>query len=197
MFEWECDVCPHRIPIFSFSMSPKALLQKYCKDNEALFQILYTHSSQVASKCMQILYKHPEYDVDRDFIYNAALLHDIGVVRVNAPGIHCYGDQPYICHGLLGAEILKKEGLPQYAGVAARHTGTGITAAQIIARKLPLPVADYVPQTLEEQIVCYADKFFSKTHVEDEKSIAQVRKSLEKFGSESVDQFDQWVTRFE
>jgi uncharacterized protein len=54
---------------------------------------------------------HPEMNLDERFIQEAALLHDIGIFLTNAPKIHCFGDYPYICHGYLGAEILRKEGL--------------------------------------------------------------------------------------
>jgi uncharacterized protein len=47
--------------------------------------------------------------------------------------------------------------------VAERHTGTGISYEQIIREQLPIPLQDYTPQTLEERLICYADKFYSKT----------------------------------
>jgi len=40
-----------------------------------------------------------------------------------------------------------------------RHVGAGITQEEAV--KLGLPPRDYVPQTLEEKIVCYADKLIS------------------------------------
>lgn len=30
---------------------------------------------------------------------------------------------------------------------------------------------DFLPETMEEKLICYADKFYSKTHLECEKSI--------------------------
>ena len=52
------------------------------------------------------------------------------------------------------------------------------------------------PQSIEEQIICFADKFFSKTRLDTEKSVEQARRSLEKFGAEGLVKFDAWCERF-
>lgn len=52
------------------------------------------------------------------------------------------------------------------------------------------------PVSIEEQIICFADKFFSKTRLDSEKSVEQARRSLEKFGEEGVVKFDAWCERF-
>lgn len=177
-------------------IQPRELLEKYCADNEPLFTILLTHSRQVARRALAVADAHPELPVDRTFLSEAALLHDIGIVRTDAPGIACRGTEPYIRHGMLGAEILRAEGLPRHARVCERHTGTGLTAETIFRQQLPLPPGDYTPQTLEEQIICYADKFYSKSNLQREKTPEQVCKSLAKFGNESVERFLAWHHRF-
>ena len=176
-------------------MNPLEIIDKYCKDEE-LRHILLVHSRAVADKALTIARNHPELQADEQFIEEAALLHDIGIVRVNAPAIACVGTEPYICHGILGAEILRAEGLERHALVCERHTGTGLTLQQIIAQQLPLPHRDMQPVSIEEQIVCFADKFFSKTRLESEKSAEQARRSLEKFGEEGLVKFDAWCTCF-
>ena len=103
---------------------------------------------------------------------------------------------PAICHGLAGAEILLGEGLPRHARVAERHTGTGITRQAIEQQGLPLPADDYTPQTMEEQVICYADKFFSKSHPEHEKTLEEAIRSLWKFGPECTDKMMQWNKMF-
>ena len=135
--------------------------------------------------------------LDAQFIEEAAMLHDLGIFMTDAPGIQCFGSQPYICHGRLGAEILRKEGYERHARVCERHTGAGITEAQIIAQNLPLPHQDFLPETMEEKVICYADKFFSKTHLDREKTIEKAEKSLMKFGEEGVKRFQQWERMFE
>ena len=176
-------------------MNPLEIVDKYCKEEE-LRHILLVHSRAVADKALAIARNHPELQADEQFIEEAALLHDIGIVRVNAPAIACVGEEPYICHGILGAEILRAEGLERHALVCERHTGTGLTLQQIIAQQLPLPHRDMQPVSIEEQIICFADKFFSKTKLEREKTVEQARRSLEKFGAEGLAKFDAWCERF-
>ena len=176
-------------------MKPLDLINKYCLD-EKQRHILLVHSQAVANKALEIARQHPEWDADELFIEEAALLHDIGIVHVNAPAIECYGMTPYICHGILGAEILRNEGFERHALVCERHTGTGLTLQQIIEQELPLPHRDMQPLSIEEQIICFADKFFSKTRLDTEKTIEQARRSLEKFGDEGLKKFDAWCEMF-
>jgi uncharacterized protein len=81
--------------------------------------------------------------------------------------------------------------------VAERHTGTGLTRQEIVRQQLPLPPQDFIPETLEEQIVCYADKFYSKSRPERVLTVAEAAQSLEKFGADGVRKFLDWATRFE
>jgi uncharacterized protein len=81
--------------------------------------------------------------------------------------------------------------------VCERHTGTGLTREQITRQNLPLPEEDFTPETLEEQLVCYADKFFSKSHPDRVLSVADAARSLEKFGHEGVEKFLEWAKKFE
>ena len=175
----------------------KELIHKYCAGNEALERLLVRHSEDVARRAAAIARAHPELGADEAFLWEAAMLHDIGCCRVSAPGIHCFGTEPYIRHGILGGEILRAEGLPRHARVAERHTGTGLTAAEIVRQGLPLPHRDLTPESIEEQIVCYADKFYSKSRPDAEKTPEQALRSLEKFGSEGLVTFCSWMERFE
>lgn len=179
----------------------EALIRKYCADNTQLIHILLTHSRQVADRALAIIKMHPEWiktgEVDPIFVEEAAMLHDIGVVLCDAPRIHCVGQHAYIEHGYLGAEILRHEGLPKHAAVAERHTGTGITYEQIVREQLPIPLQDYTPRTLEEQLICYADKFYSKTKLGQDKPTSKIRLHLWKYGSDTVQRFDAMQALFE
>ena len=124
------------------------------------------------------------------------MLHDIGIYLTNAPSIFCHGKKPYICHGYLGADILRNEGLPKHALVCERHTGTGLSVEDIERQKLPLPLRDMIPISIEEQIICFADCFFSKSGDMTEKSVDKVRAQLSKFGTKTKDQFDYWCEIF-
>lgn len=176
-------------------MEPLLLINKYYHDATQR-DILLKHSRAVANKALEIAHRHPELNIDVHFVEEAALLHDIGILNVNAPAIACYGTESYIKHGILGAEILRQEGLERHALVCERHTGTGLTLQQIIEQNLPLPHRDMQPVSIEEQIICFADKFFSKTRLNTEKTVEQARRSLEKFGMEGLVKFDAWCERF-
>ena len=174
-----------------------AIIDKYYSNNEPLRHILVTHSRSVAKKALAVARQHPELGADERFVEEAAMLHDIGIFLTDAPGIQCFGREPYICHGLLGGELLLREGLPRHARVAERHTGTGLTIATIRRQQLPLPERDFSPETIEEQIICYADKFFSKSHPDRVLSVEDAARSLEKFGQEGVQKFLEWSKKFE
>ena len=178
-------------------MDYQAIIDKYYPEDNELRHILITHSQSVARRALQIVSSHPELQLNAQFVEEASMLHDIGIFLTDAPGIQCYGAQPYICHGRLGAEIMRKEGFEQHARVCERHTGAGITKAQVIGQHLPLPEQDFLPETLEEKVICYADKFFSKTKLDREKNIGQAEKSLMKFGEEGVERFREWERLFE
>jgi uncharacterized protein len=155
------------------------------------------HSRSVADKALAISEAHPERMWDMKFIEEAAMLHDIGIIFCHAPDIDCHGTYEYICHGYLGADLLRKEGYPRHALVCERHTGTGITLKMIEDNKLPLPPdRDFLPVSPEEQLICYADKFFSKTKLDKEKKIGKIRESLGKYDEDTVRRFDDWHKLF-
>ncbi|MDE6631631.1 MAG: HDIG domain-containing protein [Muribaculaceae bacterium] len=166
-------------------------LNKYYEEGSALLDLLLTHSEMVARKALTVA-EAAKLNIDRDFVYNAAMLHDIGIFRCDASGIYCYGDEPYIRHGIIGGELLRKEGVDEaFARVCERHTGSGLTAKEIAETGMPLPHMDFLPETLEEKLICYADKFFSKSgDPREEKSLDRVRKSMAKFGADSLERFD-------
>ena len=172
------------------------VIDKYYSDNPPLKSLLLLHSTLVARKALAIVDSHPDLGADRGFVEEAAMLHDIGIFLTDAAPIHCFGKFHYLCHGYLGADLLRGEGLPRHALVAERHTGTGLTLKQILERDLPLPHRDMAPVSIEEKIVCFADKFFSKTRPEEEKTVEQAENSLAKFGQEGVEIFSGWCRMF-
>jgi len=172
------------------------VIDKYYSDNPPLKDLLILHSRLVADKALSIAAAHPELGLDMQFLEEASMLHDIGIFLTDADAIHCYGKYHYLCHGYLGADLLRKEGLPRHALVAERHTGTGLTLKQIQERDLPVPHRDMIPQSMEEKVVCFADKFYSKTRPEEEKTVEQAEHSLAKFGQEGVLIFRDWCKLF-
>lgn len=53
------------------------------------------------------------------------------------------------------------------------------------------------PETIEEKLICYADKFYSKTHLDREKTIEQAERSLAKFGGDTLTRFRKMKELFE
>ena len=159
----------------------KQIIDKYYAQQPDLMHILMVHSEAVAQRALRICDAHPELGADRQFVYEAAMLHDSGIVQCDAPGICCHGTQPYICHGILGAKMLRAEGMEQHARVCERHTGAGLSADDIIRQQLPLPHLE----------------FYSKSHIDREKTLAPAEKTLARFGQDSLERFLQWERRFE
>lgn len=178
-------------------IDPFKIIEKYYKKGSDLHKLLIRHSSDVMNKALQIAKNHPELNIDMPFVAEAAMLHDIGINLTYAPDIHCYGVMPYLCHGYLGREILINEGLPLHALVCERHTGLGLTAEDIKEMSLPLPLRDMIPETPEEVLICFCDCFFSKSNLEHEKTVQEVREELSKYTTEvGLQRFDDWCKMF-
>lgn len=172
-------------------MTAIEIIRKYYPENNQLLSLLMTHSKSVAKKAIEIARNLNDPDIDFELLTEGAMLHDIGIFRCKAPGIFCYGERPYICHGIEGAEILRKEGLPRHALICERHTGSGLTAKEIEEANLPLPHRDMLPLSIEEKIICVADKFYSKgTDPKREKSLMQIASEMAMHGKEAL---NRWI----
>ena len=178
-------------------MNVAEIIDKYYPGEDRCKSILVKHSRMVADFALDMARRHPELGLDLDFVEEAAMLHDIGIFMTSAPDIGCNGDAPYICHGYLGAELLRKEGLPRHARVCERHTGTGLTKEAVIRGGWPLPAKDMLPETLEEQLVCFSDKFFSKVkYLNKSRTFAQVEESMARISQDSVEKVREWAALF-
>lgn len=106
-------------------------------------------------------------DVDVNLVEVGALLHDIG--RSKTHGVD---------HVIVGVEIAQSLNLPEtIVSIIGRHVGGGITADE--AKELGWPVKDYLPTTLEEKLVSYADKLIEGSHVVSiERTIEQFSRTL-------------------
>jgi uncharacterized protein len=173
------------------------LLGRYFK-GEAL-EVIAGHGRVVADFALVVCHRLGLAENDCRFVEEAALLHDVGVCRIHAPKLGLHGEYPYIMHGIIGRKILEREGLPLHALVCERHIGVGITVDDIISQKLPLPLRDMIPLTLSEQIICFADLFYSKSpgKITSKKSPEQVRNKLAAIGEGKLQIFDGWMELFE
>lgn len=159
----------------TLSFDYQRIIDKYYPEGTRLRDIYMRHCRSVVSLALEIASARA-LDLDPQQIEAAAMLHDIGIYLCDAPSIECRGSAPYIDHGPLGADLLRREGAPEWAArVAERHTGSGI--------------GEMIPETPLERLICYADKFYSKSGSMERKPLAAVERSLARFGQDSLSRF--------
>jgi uncharacterized protein len=182
-----------------------SIINHFYPNDDALKSLLLMHSRQVRNKAVTIaaMPENRKYQIDLEILANGAMLHDIGIRECNAPSIYCTGTQPYLAHGVVGARMLREYAtlhpefnVEPYARICERHTGAGISAYDVVSQHLPLEVRDYLPETYEEQLICLADKFYSKSRPAEELTVEDVRHSLAKFGDETLARFDRLCETF-
>ena len=178
-------------------MNPNQIIEQYYSKGSELSNLLILHSENVRDKALAIVQKHPELNADANFISEAAMLHDIGIFMCHAPNIYCSGEHKYIAHGYLGSDLLMSHNLPRHALVCERHTGTGLSVADIQKQHLPLPLRNMIPISIEEQIICYADKFFSKSKPNTTLPADTIKKHLKHYGNAQLERFEVWEKIFE
>jgi uncharacterized protein len=179
-------------------MDPVEIIGRHYAPASKSHRILLEHGRLVAEKALTAAARVPHLAPDLAFVESAALLHDIGIFLTDSPILDCHGCEPYIRHGILGREILDALGLPRHGLVCERHVGAGVSAEDILRFNLPLPPRDMRPVTVEEQIICYADKFFSKngSSATREKSVAEIAAGLRPYGADKEERFMGWVALF-
>ena len=174
----------------------REIIEFFYPQDDQLRQTLIDHSTKVRRKALDIA-AASGLEIDPELVDGGAMLHDIGIFKCHAPGIFCNGNAPYITHGIIGGKLLREYGaahgmdLEKYARICERHTGSGLSVEDIRLQKLPLPERDFLPETLEEKLVCLADKFFSKSADSKEKTLDEIRHSMSKFAPESLERFEE------
>ncbi len=179
-------------------MDPVEVIKEFYDPASKAFQLLVKHGQQVAQKALAAAEAVQHLYPDLEFIEEAAMLHDIGIFLTNTPDLGCTGTHPYLCHGYLGRDLLVEKGLVRHGLVCERHVGVGIFASEVRQFRLPLPQRDMVPQTIEEKLICYADKFFSKSANGNgaEKKVPDIVKGLVPYGQEKGELFLAWDKAF-
>jgi uncharacterized protein len=129
---------------------------------EQALQLLFENgcSAKVINHCKAVtklaletanILKGKGLKINSELVEVGALLHDIG--RSKTHTVH---------HAIVGAEIAKAAGLPDSVVlIIKRHVGGGITPRE--AKKLGWPKDVYMPITLEEKVVSYADKLIENS----------------------------------
>jgi uncharacterized protein len=174
------------------------LIERHYPPGSLALRIYLPHCQAVTGLALKIARTHPEFKADEEILAHSAMLHDIGIKFTDSSEIGCFGSLPYLAHGYKGRELLEKEGLAHIAPVCERHIGVGITMDDIRNNNLPLPLRDMTPQTIEEKIVCYADKFFSKSadNLMIPKPFHKVQKSIRKYGESKWKVFEKMMDIF-
>lgn len=179
-------------------LTSQQLFDKHYPEGTKARDFLYVHSLKVMEAALKIAEHNMHLNPDLEVIAQSALLHDIGIMYTNAPEIGCTGHLPYLAHGYMGRALLEKEGFEKIAPVCERHIGVGLSKRDIIEHNMPLPQRDMLPITVEEKIVCYADKFYSKSkvHKTTPKSYDKIRVKIAKYGRDKIKRFDEFVEMF-
>ena len=132
--------------------------------NDDAFTLIYTHCCIVRDIVEQVLVHKPDLVINREIVRAGALLHDIGTYSLYSSS--GFDETKYLTHGIRGEVLLTQEGIDsRIARIASHHTGVGIRRSEIRKRNLPLPDADFLAETIEQELVMYADKFHSKSPV--------------------------------
>ncbi|MFD9322818.1 HD domain-containing protein [Streptomyces sp. NPDC060053] len=172
----------------------RALHERHAPSQEALDLVL-THC-EIVSGIAEQLVARTDLPLDADLVRVGALLHDIGVYRLYDRSGRL-DHRNYIRHGVLGYEILHEEGFPErLRRFCSCHTGVGLTRHDIRAQGLAIPEADYLAETVEEQLVMYADKFHSKTTPPTFLTADSYATRVERFGADKVHAFGVLRARF-
>ena len=178
-------------------MNIRETILEFYRPGTRLYDIFMDHAGAVTARALDVAERLPHLSPDLAFIKQAAMLHDIGIVLTWAKRLECRGDAPYVCHGVLGRKLLDDRGFHRHGLVCERHVGVGISKTDIRHQKLPLPLRDMRPISIEEQIICYADKFFSKNGNNRPKSIPAILDTLSSYGPDKGETFLAWAGRFE
>ncbi len=155
--------------------------------------IILKHSNIIKNFSIEIIKNKKIKDIDINLLIDGALLHDIGAY-------FCLNRDysikiPYIMHGILGEQFLIDNKIDlKIARFASHHTGVGISKEDIKRLKLPLPIKDFIPETIEEEIVCYADNFHSKRGIFS--TFDDIETELRPYGKDKLKRLNEFKKKY-
>jgi len=171
-----------------------ALHERYAPTTAA-FERVYVHC-EIVCRIAERLMESLGDTVDVELVRAGSLLHDIGVYPLfDASGT--LSEATYVRHGVMGHELLRELGYPErLCRFCSCHTGVGLSRADVVRQRLPLPVRDYQARSDEERLVMYADKFHSKTTPPAFLTAPTYASTVRRFGTAKVSRFDALRLRF-
>lgn len=141
----------------------KQLHHKYAP-NDKVYDLVYCHCQivcEIALWCAA--HVKGKVKVDLPLLQAAALLHDIGTYILFDNEGRVANNRLYPQHAILGAKIVADEGIDmRIAKIIETHLLLGLTTQEIIDRPWILPARNYEPDSIEGELLCYADRFHSK-----------------------------------
>jgi uncharacterized protein len=140
-----------------------ALHRKYAP-NDLVYNLVFTHCT-IVNEIAQWAAGNVTNPVDHALLRAACLLHDIGTYILFDNEGHVANERLYPQHAMLGAKIVLDEGLdPAIASLIETHILMGLSKAEITdpTSQWVLPARDYLPSTVEGELLCYGDRFHSK-----------------------------------
>ncbi len=138
---------------------------------------LMSHTLDVMERALQLREKKGG---DLRLVVSGALLHDIGRTVTHD-----------LEHGVEGAKIVREQGWSdELAKIVERHIGGGITKDE--AEEQGLPARSFLPETLEEKIICHADN----TAGEEERFERQIRRTEEAGHQDSAERMRDLAEEF-
>ena len=119
--------------------------------------------------------KRAGQQIDVELVLAGALLHDLGRSKSQT-----------VDHSVVGAQMAENLGLPTaVVNIIKRHVGAGVSLKE--AESMGWPADVYVPQTLEEKVVAYADKIVGNSRkVPIEREIRRLQKENKMEAAERV-----------
>ncbi len=170
-------------------------MSKQLPSREQAIQLLYQNNChpKIIEHCIDVANLALEtaeqlskkgFKLNFNLIESGALLHDIGRSKTHT-----------VDHAVVGAKIAKSLGLPEpVILIIKRHVGGGITGKE--AKEFGWPEDDYVPISLEEKIVSYADKLVENSkRIPIEVTIDQLKSEHKDEAAERVRRLNEEITK--
>ncbi len=155
------------------------LRQNQCSPN------IISHCEAVADLALETAGKLEKKGLKIDFelVQAGALLHDFGRCKTHT-----------VDHAVVGAKMAESAGLPaSVVSIIKRHVGGGITEDE--AQKFGWPQDVYVPISLEEKVVSYADKLIEQSkRVPVELAIKQLQREDKNEAAQRVRNLHEEIT---
>ena len=167
-----------------------AIIHRYYPEGSDIERVLRQHAEDVTGLALELVDAHPRWGSTASSSRRRRCSTISGSIRPVRPRSSAQAKLPTSYTATSEPSYLRSLGLPRHAWVAERHTGSGLTAEEIAARAIPLPPGIYTPQCPEEELICYADKFYSKTKLGQRKALERVRSGFSKHGEAALARFD-------